>query len=378
MQVPLRLGQAFRTSVRRGLLVSLAVSTAVLTATPFLVPAVARDFDVSLGLSALISSAQLGGFMAATWSAGRWLRPTAGLIRAALILIAVANLLSALTPPFWLLLGLRVLSGLGIGIIAWAAWADVFGDEKRMGDVAVVAPFVGFVAAPLIAAVVSEADARGVFVMLGVLALVPLGFDLGDEAAEVAGPRQRRKAVPAARALLLSLFALTTGGSAVFVYAAAIGADRAGLGVGVVSVAFSLNSIASVPAARFRGRRPLGGLWLLGTAATAATIGAGRVGWLFVTALGLWGFFFWMGVPAIYRLLAERSRYPSDRAGDAQAVMAVGRVVGPALGGLMIATGSSVTLGVLGASLITVAALISVAVEVRVPPLQKPPASERS
>jgi DHA1 family inner membrane transport protein len=156
-------------------------------------------------------------------------------------------------------------------------------------------------------------------------------------------------------------------GSAVFVYAAALGTDRAGMTTTAVSVALALNAIAGVPSARWTGDRRWGGLWLLGVAACAISVAMATQAWLFVLALAGWGFFFWMGVPAVYQLLAERSRNPADRAGDAQAVMAIGRVIGPLVGGAMITAGSAVTLGLAAGVLLVTAALTTLAVEVFVP-----------
>jgi DHA1 family inner membrane transport protein len=65
-----------------------------------------------------------------------------------------------------------------------------------------------------------------------------------------------------------------------------------------------------------------------------------------------WGFVFFMGIPAAFTLLAERSNFPEERAGDAQAVMAAGRVFGPLLGGALYASGSTGTLGVVSATII--------------------------
>lgn len=328
MQIPLRLAQAFRVAVRPGLLLSLAVSTIVLTATPFLVPAVADHYGVSLGLSALISSSQLGGFVVASWGAGRWLRPTGGIVRAALLLSAAANLTAAVAPSYGALLVLRAGSGVGMGLLTWAAWSTAFGDRRRMADVAVVGPIVGAASAPLIGLAVSLGGPDLVFAALGLLALLPLPFDMGPSGGAARRPRSSRP-VPAAAVLLGALFLVTTAGSAVFVYAAALGTGQAGLTTGAVSAAFTLNAVVGIPAARWSGRRRWGGAWLVGVALAALGVATASVPWLFGLAMVAWGFFFWMAVPAVYQLLAERSRNPADRAGDAQAVMAVGRQARP-------------------------------------------------
>ena len=72
---------------------------------------------------------------------------------------------------------------------------------------------------------------------------------------------------------------------------------------------------------------------------------------VFSVALILWGFVFFMGIPAAFALLAARSNFPEERAGDAQAVMALGRVFGPLLGGVFIGAGAYLGLAVASASI---------------------------
>ena len=74
-----------------------------------------------------------------------------------------------------------------------------------------------------------------------------------------------------------------------------------------------------------------------------------------------------MGIPGVYSLLAERSHYPDERAGDAQAIMAAGRVVGPLMGGALYAW-SVTALGIVGGGLMTLAGLTMVYVEWRIRP----------
>jgi DHA1 family inner membrane transport protein len=99
-------------------------------------------------------------------------------------------------------------------------------------------------------------------------------------------------------------------------------------------------------------------VWFVVTALCALTIAVARSGVLFGLALVGWGFVFFMGVPAAFTLLAARSTFPEERAGDAQAVMALGRVFGPLLGGALYASGSTTTLGVVSASVMTLGSLL--------------------
>ncbi len=143
-QAPLRLLLTLRPKVPLGVLVTTAVSTVVFASTPFLVRGVAVEWDVEVGRVGLISTAQLAGFMLASWGAGRFLRPRRRAMLIAVVLGIAANLASAVTPWFGVLVGVRFLSGLSLGLVAWVAWAEVFGDDERTGDVAVIGPINTF------------------------------------------------------------------------------------------------------------------------------------------------------------------------------------------------------------------------------------------
>jgi DHA1 family inner membrane transport protein len=95
--------------------------------------------------------------------------------------------------------------------------------------------------------------------------------------------------------------------------------------------------------------RRTGGLWLTGSALSALVIGLVSSKLVFFAAMAVWGFSFWIGVPAVFRLLAERSLTPAERVGDAQALMALGRVVGPLIGGTAVGAGEFARLSVVGA-----------------------------
>jgi len=368
-QAPVRLLVALRPSVSTGVLVSTAVSTVVFSATPFLVRGVALDFGVDLGTVGIISTAQLGGFSLATWLAGRLLRPRRRTLAVAIVLGVVANLLSGLVGVFGLLVLLRLLSGISLGLIAWIAWAEAFGDSQRTGDIAVIGPIVGTIASPVVAVLIDRAGVDALFFVLAGLFLVPLALVHSTRLNALPPPEhgQRHRPTRAAAAILVCLGLMTTGGSAVFVYAGVIGQDNVGMSALAVSLVFAGNAIAGVPSARYRGTRKLPGLWIMVTAACALLIGVFNEPAVFWIALTLWGFSFWMAVPGAFALLAERSRYPNERAGDAQSVMAAGRVVGPLVGGAAYAL-SPATLGIVGFVVIGAAALLMVYIEWRIHP----------
>jgi hypothetical protein len=254
---------------------------------------------------------------------------------------------------------MRFASGLSLGFAAWIAWQAAFGNTEKTGDVAVVGPLVGMVMAPLIAILLESTGLRWLFVVLAVITATPLIWVRQVPRTDRLRPhRTRHTPTRAARAILFALATITLGGSSVFVYSAAIGKDLDGLSPLTVSLLFSGNALAGIPAARWTGRRGPAGVWFLATAMCALAIAASRSGVVFGAAMVGWGFVFFMGVPAAFNLLAERSNFPEERAGDAQAVMALGRVFGPIMGGTLLAAGSEVTLGFAAAAVMSLGAFL--------------------
>ena len=157
--------------------------------------------------------------------------------------------------------------------------------------------------------------------------------------------------------LLVCLGLFTLGGSAVFIYAVVLGTGDPGLSVPLVAVGFSLNAVAAIPGARLRGARKIPSPWMAATAVCAIVVATTDWPWLFLGALVVWGFFFWAAIPGVFEVLARRSRYPEERVGDAQALMAAGRAGGPLLGGLLIDYAGVVVLGLVGSGLMLIAAI---------------------
>jgi len=345
-QAPIRLLAAAKPSVPAALLIAIASSTAVFAATPFLLPAVSDEYDVAVSTAGWMSTAQLAGFVLASWVGGRFLRPVRSVFIIGTLIGVVANLGSAAAPTFETLAMMRFGSGLSLGFAAWIAWQAAFGDVDKTGDVAVVGPIVGMFMAPLIAVLLESIGPRWLFVILAMITATPLIWAGQVPRVDRLRPHHTRHApTRAARAILIALGTITLGGSSVFVYSAAIGKDLDGLSPFIVSLLFSANALAGIPSARWTGRRGPAGIWFIATAMCALAIAASRSGVVFGAAIVGWGFVFFMGVPAAFNLLAERSSFPQERAGDAQAMMALGRVFGPIMGGTLLAAGSEVTLG---------------------------------
>ena len=186
----------------------------------------------------------------------------------------------------------------------------------------------------------------------------PFGTAFGHGAKErILPPRQARKrAVPAARILLICLGLFTLGGASVFQYAVVLGSDTPGLSSTQIAVGFSLNALVGIPAARWVSRRSIPSPWIAATAACAVILATTATDWIFVGALVFWGFAFWTAVPAVFNVLASRSQYPEERAGDAQAVMAMGRAAGPFLGGILIDGPGTTLLGLVAGGIMLTAA----------------------
>lgn len=254
-----------------------------------------------------------------------------------------------------------MIAGLGLGTITWIAWADATRFSRGLGDVAAVAPVTATVASPVIGWIAGFGGYPMIFAALGVTAIAAMALpvDFGDL------PRigKRVSKSRSNRVLLGALMVLSIGGSSVFIFTAAAAQTLHGLSALAVSWALSLNAIAGVAATRRTARRRTAALWLGATALSALVIGLVGSSVVFFLALTLWGYAFWMAVPAILRLLAERSTNPSERMGDAQAAMAAGRVVGPLVGGAALAAGQFGTLSAVGAGIIVLAALVVGVVE---------------
>ena len=368
LQPPLKLVQTLRPNIPTGILLATAVSTIVFTATPFLIPVVADDRDVSVGAVGIISTAQLGGFVLASWLTPRWFSPRRRMMAIAIAIGLVANVWSAFSPWFSMLVGMRLVSGISLGLISWISWTEVFGDDERVGDVAVIGPIVGTVASPVLAGFLDLAGPDWLFIALGALHLAPAAAIRSMRLERGRRERhQRHRPIRSAAAILACLFLLTFGGSATFVFAGAIGTEQLGLSPLVMSLMFAANALAGVPSARFRGMRRLPGLWMGVTGVCALLVSAVHVVPVYVVAMPMWGFAFWMGIPGAFSLLAERSRYPEERAGDAQSLMALGRVFGPVIGGALYEA-SPVALGIVAGGVMIAASLFLVYIEWRIRP----------
>ncbi|HJS71703.1 MAG TPA: MFS transporter [Acidimicrobiia bacterium] len=331
------------------------VVAATFAATPFLLPNVSERLSVDIGATGLMSVAQVGSFAIASFFAGRLFRPRRRFHYGSLAIIAVATAASALVTSFPLLLACRAVCGLGMGTLTWIAWADATRFPRGMGDVAAVAPVTAAIASPILGWLIELGGYPVVFGALTIVAvlaaLLPIDFgDLPRIGRNVSGSRSNR-------VLLATLLILSVGGSSVFIFTAAAGQELHGLSPVTVSLGFSLNAIAGVVATRRTAGKRRAALWLAATALSALVVGVVSSAAVFFLALTLWGFAFWMAVPAVLKMLAARSLHPSERMGDAQAAMAAGRVLGPLVGGVALGSGQFGRLSVVGSAVIMISAL---------------------
>lgn len=352
---PVRLSRRLRPSASPGLLYGSAAISTVFVATSFAVPEVIDEYRVGAGAAVLISTAQVGGFTLTNLFGGRRLTPNASMARASIGVMAVSNALSVVAPNFAILVLLRFLSGLAMGLLTWIAWADSASDDSRRGSIASVGPLTSAVAAPLLAIAVQGGGLDAIYATLAVLCALCLPLPLTVDAAISSGrrPIAARGVIP----VLLGMAALTLGGSAVFVFVGVIARDHIGMSNLTLSIALSLNAIAGIPAARYAGRRRFPGVFIMLTGCCAYLLTVAESTVVFFAILIVWGLSFWAAIPETYTLLSERSKHPADRIGDAQAIMAMGRVIGPTFGGALVATGSFSLLGIAAGSVMILGGL---------------------
>ncbi|HIF21676.1 MAG TPA: MFS transporter [Gemmatimonadetes bacterium] len=320
-----------------GSLAAVMAVSALFAATPFVIPAVALEYDVSIGRSGLLSAAQVAGFALAAFLAGRLLRTHRAYLIGGALGAAAFNLGSAFAPTFEILLVLRILTGAAAGLLVWLAWSKAMQSSGALRNVASAGPLTIFAAAPILAYAAAKGGPSAVYLLLALVslpaALLPADF---------VGYRRKRLGVSPSRSNLVLLGALgvfTLAGSSLFVFGGAIGVG-VGLSTFVVSLGFSGNALAGLIAARRTARDQPEGVWILGTAVCAALVAFGGNAVLFLVGITLWGFFFWMATPTILRSIAAWSLAPDERVGDAQSSMALGRALGPVIGSILVADGS--------------------------------------
>lgn len=358
---PVRLFFALRDNPDLGVLAAIVAVSGLFAATPFIIPAVAVEYGVSVGRSGLLSAAQVGGFAVAAFVAGRTLRTHRRYLVGGSLAVVGLNLLSAVAPSFESLLVIRVFAGAAAGVLVWLGWSNAVRTEGALRNVAAAGPLTMLIATPVMAWIATNGGPSAVYVAIAVMAIPAALLP-----AEFSGYRRRRSKVSPSRSNVVLVAALgmaTLAGSALFVYGAAIGTD-VGLSPLVVSLAYSANALTGLVAARLPTADQPGGLWILGIALCAALVAFGDSPVLFFIGLTMWGFCFWMATPTILRSIAAWSLAPDERVGDAQSSMAVGRAIGPAVGSLLVIDAAYASVGAFTVTGLIVTAMVVLGVRV--------------
>jgi predicted MFS family arabinose efflux permease len=354
VSAPARAFGAFKPTASPGLLAASSAIAATFTATPFVIAASVDRFDIGIGWAAVLSTAQVGGFTVANLVGNRRFRASARLARQSLAVFVAANALSIVLPLFPALVIARTIAGGSMGLLTWIAWADSATDGKRRGEIAAIGPLAGAVSAPVLGILSALGGLPGLFAVLTFTAAIGLFLPISVAEHEISRVRNPIQ-TPGVRLVLVSMGIVTGAGSMVFVFAGVI-AENLEMSEVTTSLALAVNALAGIPAARFAGRRRVPGLWIaiIGGCALLLTRTDSVV--IYFTILALWGLSFWSAIPEVFSMLSDRSKFPSDRVGDAQAAMAMGRVAGPTVGGMLVAGGSFTVVGVVALVLMLAAA----------------------
>jgi hypothetical protein len=243
--------------------------------------------------------------------------------------------------------------------MTWLTWSNAMKRKSSMSSIAATGPVTALVAAPVLAIIAGWGD-QAVFAFLAV-ATIPAAVLW----APLSGRRRSSGVISGSRSnriLLTSLFGLTFFGSALFINQSIIAQDVHGISSFASSIAFSLNAGGGLLGARLSRyhRHPGWFLVSIGPAALLTVVGPLP---LFYLGMAWWGFGFWMGVPGILQMLVDRSLEPSERAGDGQGMLALGRAGGPVLGGAFVDAGAITALAVTAAVGVSVSGLTVVGVK---------------
>ena len=220
--------------------------------------------------------------------------------------------------------------------MTWLTWTNAMRRQSSMSSIAATGPITALIAAPLMAVIAGYGD-EAVFLALAVAA-VPAAVLW----APISGKRRARGVISGSRLnriLLAALFGGTFFGSALFINQAIISQEVHGISALAASVGFSLNAFGGLVGARLSKYHRYPG-WFMASIGPAALLTVVGPVPLFYLGMLWWGFGFWMSIPGILQMLVDRSLEPSERAGDGQGVLALGRAAGPVLGGAFVDAGA--------------------------------------
>ena len=334
---PIRSLYAIGRKPATAVLLSMAASTAMFAATPFVLAPISEAFAVPAGTAGLVSVAQVGAFAIANLVLPRLVAPGPLLYRIAVAVFVVSGPLGLVAPSFAAFLAVRACAGAAAGALTWVAWADAMRFERSMARVSAAGPVTALVAAPVFAMLASSSALEGVYWALTVIGVPALLASPGDAVTTRVRGRSRSRSN---RVLLGALALLTMSGAALFVFEALAASRLYGLSSVETSLGFSANAAAGFLGAKLASRHRVPGRWMASIAPAAFLTLAGGSPAFFYLGMAWWGFAFWMAIPGVLSMLAERSLARDERAGDAQGLMAIGRSIGPAVGGVFVDQGS--------------------------------------
>lgn len=344
MLTPIRSLYAIGRDASPAVLLSMMATTMMFTATPFLIGPVATHFGISQGAAGAISVTQVGVFAVVNLALPRLTAPSVALYRLSVTTMVAATIAGVFAPAFWILLVCRAFAGAAAGALTWIAWADAMRHERSMAAVSMAGPVAALAAAPLMAWM-GSIGFQAVYVALAVVTAP--GLLMAPRAEAIVVPNRVRSRSRSNRVLLVALALLTMTGSSLYVFESVAAVELYGMSPAASSIGFSLNAAAGILGARWSMRHRVPGRWMVGIAPAALlTIWGGSSLWFFV-GMAWWGFAHWMALPGVLQMIAERSLARDERAGDAQALMAFGRSLGPALGGVVVESGGFVALALL-------------------------------
>jgi MFS family permease len=343
VQGPTRIAYGASRDAPFALIGATAATALLFAATPWLIGPIADRYGVTEGAVGAVSVVQVGAFALANFLLPRLLAPNGRILRISAASLVALNLLSAIPNIYAVLLVVRFAAGFAAGAMTWLAWGTAMKKRRSMASIAATGPVTALLGAPVLAMTATQGD-RAVYLLLAVAA-IPAAV-IG---AHLSGARRVRGNVSRSRSnrvLLAALGGLTMFGSALFINEAIVARDMHHLSEFAASIGFSLNAAGGLLGARLstRHRRPGWFLASIGPAGLLTVVGPTP---FFFIGLAWWGFAFWMGIPGVLQMLSERSLNASERAGDAQGLMAVGRSFGPIIGGAFVDLGSLISLSVI-------------------------------
>jgi len=302
-------------------------------------------------------------------------RSWAALIVVGAVLMIGTNLLTTLHSSYAHVFTMRFLSGLGEGVIAGICYAAMGHSREPARALAFYVAgqgVVGAVGMGLMPAVVTDYGWRWFFVLVSVLALPAfvLAKPIGTLQDRVAGPRSSGRSVLSWRSAyaLFSILLYFVGMSAIWAFLERIGHAK-GLDMTQLSLSLSASAVANMIgslAVGFAAHRlsTMQGL-AIGMAALVASL-AGLVAsdeWqAFLVSASLfsfsWGFYF----PYQFRLLA---RVDQSVTGVMPAITGGGLTIGPAVGGVLLATSGTASVCAFGLAAVTASAASTIHITFR-------------